>query len=460
MDRDILRRNTFFSGLSDEQLDRLLESGARLSLETSETLMVEGSQPEAFYVVLEGEVEILKRSGNRDVVIAVNGPCSILGEISLIEDAPRTASVRAAKPCKFLKISRETFYDLIYGNPTAAVALLRTVMKRLRDTEVMLSQQEKLASLGTLAAGLAHELNNPAAAAGSSASQLRKTINTWLSARAELDSLHLETSLNDQILNRLLDDIARNTQDSLFSDPLQRSDTENSLESWLEVHGMENAWEYAPLLVSFGWNVPDLAAWCASFEAEHIPVILCWLATGYYVHSLLGEINNSTDRISEIVSAVKDYAYLDQAPLKKIDLHAGLESTLVILKYKLKRGITVSRDYCQDLPFIEAYGGELNQVWTNIIDNAIDAMQGEGELRIRTYRDGEEAVVEIGDNGPGIPEKVLPRLFEPFYTTKEPGQGTGLGLYVSYNIVQKHRGKIEVTSSPGDTRFTVRLPLV
>ena len=460
MDRDILRRNTFFSGLSDEQLDRLLESGARLSLETSETLMVEGSQPEAFYVVLEGEVEILKRSGNRDVVIAVNGPCSILGEISLIEDAPRTASVRAAKPCKFLKISRETFYDLIYGNPTAAVALLRTVMKRLRDTEVMLSQQEKLASLGTLAAGLAHELNNPAAAAGSSASQLSKTINTWLSARAELDSLHLETSLNDQILNRLLDDIARNTQDSLFSDPLQRSDTENSLESWLEVHGMENAWEYAPLLVSFGWNVPDLAAWCASFEAEHIPVILCWLATGYYVHSLLGEINNSTDRISEIVSAVKDYAYLDQAPLKKIDLHAGLESTLVILKYKLKRGITVSRDYCQDLPFIEAYGGELNQVWTNIIDNAIDAMQGEGELRLRTYKDGEEAVVEIGDNGPGIPEKVLPRLFEPFYTTKEPGQGTGLGLYVSYNIVQKHRGKIEVTSSPGDTRFTVRLPLV
>ena len=459
VDRDILRRNTFFSGLSDEQLDRLLESGERLSLEVGDMLMLEGSPPEAFYVVLDGEVEILKRSGNRDVVIAVNGPCSILGEMSLIEDAPRTASVRVAQPSKFLKISRETFDNLVYGNPTVAVALLRTVMKRLRDTEGMLGQQEKLASLGTLAAGLAHELNNPAAAAGRSASQLHKVMSTWLSERSSLDSLHLEASLNDRILNRLREDITRNAQSDLSPDPLERSDREYEIEGWLEAHSVNEPWECAPLLVSFGWTVPDLADWCVSFEAAHIPVILRWLTTGYYIHSLLGEINNSMGRITEIVSAVKDYAYLDQAPLKEIDLHAGLESTLVILKHKLRQGITVSRDYNRELPMIEAYGGELNQVWTNIIDNAIDAMNGEGELRLRTYRDNNEAVVEIGDNGPGIPENVLPRLFEPFFTTKEPGHGTGLGLYVSYNIIQKHHGKIEVFSKPGDTRFIVRLPV-
>ena len=459
LDTDILKRTAFFSGLSDEQLNWLLESAEHLSLEAGEVLMAEGSPPDAFYVVLEGEVEILKRSGNRDVVIAVHRECAILGEMSLIEDAPRTATVRAARPSQVLKISRETFNGLVYGNPTAAIALLRTVMARLRSTEAMLSQQEKLASLGTLAAGLAHELNNPAAAAGRSSSQLRKTIDAWLSARAGLDSLHLEASLNELISKRLRDDIARNTQDSLSLDPLQRSDDENSIESWLEAYGMDEAWEYAPVLVSFGWTVPALSAWSASFDAAHIPVILRWLATGYFVHSLLDEINNSTERITEIVTAVKDYTYLDQAPVKRTDLHAGLESTLVILKHKLKQGISVARDYNQGIPLIEAYGGELNQVWTNLIDNAIEAMPGVGELRLRTYTEGDHAVVEIGDNGPGVPADVLPRLFEPFYTTKEPGKGTGLGLYVSYNIIQKHHGKIEVTSSPGDTRFKVSLPI-
>ncbi len=459
MDRDILRRNAFFSGLPDEQLDHLLWSGERIFLEAGDILMAEGSLPDAFYVVLEGEVEILKRSGNREVVIAMNGPCSILGEMSLIEDAPRTASVRAPRPCKVLKISRETFNDLVFGNPTVAVALLRTVMRRLRETEGMLSQQEKLASLGTLAAGLAHELNNPAAAAGRSSAQLRQTIDEWLRARSDLDTLHLDESLNNLVMNRLRVDIVRNDLAIQVSDPLERSDREQEVESWLEAYSIDEAWKYAPLLVSFGWQVPDLVKWSAAFDAKHFPIILRLLVTGYKVYSLLGEINNSMERITEIVSAVKDYTYLDQAPLKKIDLHAGLESTLVILKHKLRQGITVKRDYARDLPLIEAYGSELNQVWTNLIDNAIDTMAGNGELRLQTYREGAQVVVEIGDNGPGIPQDVLPRLFEPFFTTKEPGKGTGLGLSVSYNIIQKHRGKIEVTSKPGDTRFLVWLPL-
>jgi signal transduction histidine kinase len=327
------------------------------------------------------------------------------------------------------------------------------------DTEGMLKQQEKLASLGTLAAGLAHELNNPAAAAGRSSALLRQTIDEWLRARSDLDTLNLDESLNNLVMNRLRVDIVRNDLAGQAVDPLVRSDREQEVESWLEANSIDEAWEVAPLLVSFSWQVPDLVKWLAAFEAKHLPIILRLLVTGYKVYSLLGEINHSMEQITEIVSAVKDYSYLDQAPLQRIDLHAGLESTLIILKHKLKQGIVVKRDYDLDLPFIEAYGSELNQVWTNLIDNAIDSMDGKGELRLRTYREGEQAVVEIEDNGPGIPEEVLPRLFEPFFTTKEVGKGTGLGLSVSYNIVQKHRGKIEATSKPGETRFLVRLPL-
>lgn len=459
MDRDVLKKSSFFSGLPDEQLDWLLEGGERLSLTTGEILIAEGSLPDAFYVVLEGEVDILKRSGNQETVIAVHGVCAILGEMSLLENAPRTATVRAAKPCKVLKISQETFNQLIHSNPSAALALLQTVMRRLRNTEVMLSQQEKLASLGTLAAGLAHELNNPAAAAGRSASQLRRAIDAWLSARSGLDALHMEPSVNDLVLNRLRQDITQFAQGGLAPEPLERSDREDEIENWLASFSMEEPWEYAAALADFGWTVSSISEWCSSFDTAHVPVILRWLATGHLIHHLLDEINTSTERITDIVNAVKAYTYLDQAPLKKIDLHAGLESTLVILKHKLKQGITIKRDYDPSLPQLEAYGGELNQVWTNLIANAVDAMSGNGELRLRTLRENGFAVVEIGDNGPGIPADVLPRLFEPFYTTKEPGQGTGLGLYVSYNIIQKHHGRIEVTSKPGDTCFKISLPI-
>lgn len=460
MDRDVLKKSSFFSGLSDEQLDWLLEGGERQSLDTGQILITEGSQPDAFYVILEGEVEILKRSGNQQAVIAVHGACAILGEMSLIENAPRTATVRAAKPSKVLKISQGTFNQLIHGNPSAALALLQTVMRRLRNTEVMLSQQEKLASLGTLAAGLAHELNNPAAAAGRSASQLRQAVHAWLRARSGLDSLRLDPAVNELVLNRLRQDLARSAQAKLAPEPLERSDREYEIENWLEAHGIEEPWDYAPALVDFGWTAPLISEWCSSFDPVHVPVVIRWLATGYLINNLLDEINHSTERISEVVNAVKEYTYLDQAPLKKIDLHAGLENTLVILKHKLKQGISIQRDYDSSLPQLEAYGGELNQVWTNLIDNAVDSMGGDGELRLRTYRDGDLAVVEIGDNGSGIHPDVLPRLFEPFFTTKEPGQGTGLGLYVSHSIIQKHRGKIEVTSTPGDTRFKVSLPIL
>lgn len=459
MNIDLLKNLSLFADLEDDRLAWLLDRAETMWIERGDVLMAEGSLPDAFYVIVEGDVEISKRSGHQDVVIAVRGPGEMLGEISLIGSTTRTATVRALRDCHLLKISRALFEELLCGHVTTAMTILRTVISRLRNTESMLAQNEKLASLGTLAAGLAHELNNPAAAAQRSAGQLRQAISNWLSARSALDSLQLSPALSEVVTCRLRDDLARNAQTPLAPDALARSDQEYEIENWLEARGGESAYEDAPALAMFGWNAASLDQWCAQFGPEQVTVVARWLAAGYTVHGLLDEVSISAERISEIVKAVKDYSYLDQAPLKEIDVHEGLESTLMILKHKLKQGVTVTRDYDRTLPHIEAYASELNQVWTNIIDNAIDAMKGQGELRIHTHEANNHVIVEICDSGPGIPPGATPHLFEPFFTTKGPGVGTGLGLSVSYNIVQKHRGRIEARSQPGSTCFTVTLPI-
>lgn len=459
MNLEAIKQTRFFSGLPDALIERLLENADCLVLEAGEVLIAEGSLPDGFYVVLDGDFEILKLSGGRNFAVSTSGSGEILGEMSLIENVPRAFTVRAMRRSTVVKIDMDLFKDLLASGPETALALLSTVMRRLRVAESMLRQQEKLASLGTLAAGLAHELNNPGAATKRSAEQLRQAITAWLQAHSRLDALHLEPQLLELVISRLRQDIDHEPHPLSLEDPLALSDRESSIQEWLEEQGLQEAWEFAPLLANFGWDIPALQAWCAPFDMAHVPVILCWLATGYNIHNLLDEISDSSSRISEIVAAVKNYTYLDQAPQKEIDIHEGLENTLVMLKHKLKQGISVLREYDRTLPRIEAYAGELNQLWTNLIDNAIDAMQGKGQLRLRTGQAKEYVVVEISDNGPGIPEQVLPRLFEPFYTTKAPGSGTGLGLHVSHGIVQKHHGKIEVRSTPGDTCFKVSLPV-
>jgi signal transduction histidine kinase len=250
-----------------------------------------------------------------------------------------------------------------------------------------------------------------------------------------------------------------------YLDALARSDLESELETWLDDHRIEQAWELAPVLVSLGWHAERLEELAEEFTPEQLPVVVAWLANGSSAYNLLDEVQSSAERISEIVKAVKTYSFLDQAPIQQVDIHDGLENTLVILKHKLKTGVTITRDYAPNLPRIEAYGSELNQVWTNLIDNAIDAMHGKGEITLRTYTRGEGAiadnvVVEIEDNGPGIPPDVRQHIFEPFFTTKGPGTGTGLGLHIVYNIVvDKHQGQITVTSKPGQTCFQVALPV-
>lgn len=338
--------------------------------------------------------------------------------------------------------------------------------KKLRDLEqaylrqeVMLRQSEKLATLGKLSAGMAHELNNPAAAAQRGVEQIRSAFERHLSAHLALDAANLSPTQAATLQG--LFQIILTCKDRMSAlDPLTQSDREAELEQWLDDNGVEDAWDLAPVLVTMGYDTGDLAQLERGFTAQQLPAALTWLVSGFTIFNVLDEIGEGTRRISEIVKALKTYTYLDQAPVQNVDVHTGLENTLVMFRSRLKQGIVVHRRYAQDLPTIEAYGSELNQVWTNIIDNAITAMKGHGEIDLHTRREGNWVVVEITDNGPGIPKEIQSQIFDPFFTTKPPGEGTGLGLNISHNIiVQKHKGEIGVTSEPGKTCFQIKLPL-
>jgi PAS domain S-box-containing protein len=337
--------------------------------------------------------------------------------------------------------------------------ILEETLNQLNEMHNQLIIQEKMASLGKLSAGMAHELNNPAAAAQRGAAQLQATFSKWQSVQLRMAELKLEKKQVDRVME--LDRIAReHGRKPAALDALTRSDREDALETWLVERDIETDGEVVPALVSLGYDSRDLEVLAKVFTPPQFAVVIDWLSFKYAIYSLVGEIGLGTGRIVELVKALKTYTYMDQAPVQSVDLREGLENTLIILHNKLKSGITVVREYAEDLPMIEAYASELNQVWTNIIDNAIDAMDGEGTLIVRTRREDQWVVVEIEDDGPGIPEEYHTMIFDPFFTTKGPGEGTGLGLNISRNlIVQKHRGEITVSSEPGRTRFVIRLPI-
>jgi signal transduction histidine kinase len=336
---------------------------------------------------------------------------------------------------------------------------LRDLEKAYLQQEVMLRQSEKLATLGKLSAGMAHELNNPAAAVQSGGAQLQGLFSHLQRTHLQLATLNLTESQLESLLP--LDQLAQERAGHpTHLDSLTRSDREYELETWLEEQGVENAWEVAPSLVNLGYDNRELTPMVADFGASQFLAVIDWLNCTYIIYSLLEEIGQGAGRISDIVKALKTYTYMDQAPVQSVDVHEGLDNTLVILRSKLETGILVHREYASDLPRIQAYGSELNQVWTNIIDNAIAAVNGAGEITLRTQYDDQWVIVEIEDNGPGIPEDMQGNLFDPFFTTKPPGEGTGLGLNICHNIVvQKHNGRIDVSSQPGKTSFEVRLPL-
>ncbi len=430
-----LRATPLFAELPEASLELLCAQAEPMRLQPGETLIEEGSVGDSLFVVLRGELDVAKRSGEGELPLARVGPGAIQGEMAAIEERPRTASVRAVGEAEVLRVPRGALIDVLGSGPDAALAILRTVLGRLRSTESLLRQREKLAALGTLSAGLAHELNNPAAAMRRSAAALSEA----LAARDALPAAARPVAAPPE-------------RPPL--DALARADAVDQLAS--EAGGDERA----AALVNAGWTLADLEPILVGLDPQARRGMLAWIAADASVRSLLGEVQLAAGRIGEIVSAVKAYAYLDQAPVQRVDVNRGLADTLLILGHRLKDGVTVRRELAADLPQIEAYGSELNQVWTNIIDNALDAMGGSGDLLVRTEAlGGREVQVTICDSGPGISPEVQERIFEPFFTTKAPGVGTGLGLHISHNVIVRHGGRLELESQPGRTCFRAVLPI-
>jgi len=336
---------------------------------------------------------------------------------------------------------------------------LEQTLGQLHDTQAQLIMQEKMASLGRLSAGMAHELNNPASAAQRAASGLRAALADWRRAALELDAQPLTPAQRDRVTT-LAQAVEASARQPPTLSALARSDQEQRLEQWLDEHGIHPRSEAAPTLIGLEYDEADLQALADTFPGDQLAAVLEWLSRTEAIHGLVAEVGLGADRVVQIVRALQSYTHMDRAPIQSVDVSRGLDDTLIVLRNKLKEGITVRREDAQALPPIQANGGALNQVWTNLIENAVDAMQGRGTLVLRTRIDDGWIVVEIEDDGPGIPEDVQPKIFDPFFTTKSPGRGTGLGLSISRNIVvQKHHGELTVASHPGRTTFTVRLPL-
>jgi len=325
--------------------------------------------------------------------------------------------------------------------------------------EVMLRQSERLATLGRLSAGMAHELNNPTAVARQAAEQLRVSIARLEKSQFALGNAELSSEQQKRLAELEVEAEDRVNKPSEL-DPIARSDLEQEVEDWLDQHGVDDAWEHTSPLVAMGLCAAELQNLTRCFDDTQTPIVIDYFGSKFTAYMLLQEIGHGTLRIAEIVKALKGYSYMDQAPIQMVDVREGLNDTLVMLSSKLRKGVKVALDFEEDLPRIEAYGSELNQVWTNLIDNAISAMEGKGSLELRAYKKDDAVVVEIADTGPGIPEDVQDKIFDPFFTTKAPGKGTGLGLSISHGIiVEKHGGEVSVSSKPGATRFVVKLPL-
>jgi len=452
-DLDLLRQVPLFAELTADESIELYNSSQRLCAEPGHVLIREGDAGDSMYIVLSGALEVTKRDGDNEIVLATRKAGEFLGEMALLEQVPRSASVRAVERSELLTIGPSAFHALLKHRPSAATTVLRTVAGRLRSTEASLVQADKLASLGTLAAGLAHELNNPSAAIQRSITTLQEAVTAWHSRTMEFDRLGLSAA--ERARAEALEAELRTAAVVAAASRL-----ESKLTDKLDDLGVAESWDAGPALAARGWTAETVDRLAPDFAPAHLPAVLSWLAAGATVQQLMAEIGTSARAISGIVHAVKSYAYLDQAPVQDVDLQQSLEDTLTILNHKLKHGITVVQDFAADLPRIEAYAGELNQVWTNIIDNAIQAMGEAGTLELALRPLGEEVEVRIADSGPGIPTAIAGKVFDPFFTTKAQGVGTGLGLHIAHNIiVNRHRGRIDFTSRPGRTEFRIVLPV-
>lgn len=450
-------RLPLFEHLAKRDIKHLLDESSIIELDAGDVLVQEGEPATAAFFIMEGELDVLRRVGGRDIHIATRPANEMIGEMGLLIGTPRTATVRARASTKVLEISYERLHETLLSNPEGMFLLLRTVVARLKHTETSLVQSQKLAALGNLAAGLAHELNNPAAALVRSASQLQDTMIEWETQAERLGRLDLNPE-ECSYLSQLRDKLLMGAPRTRYANDLARSDEEQAVHDRLVTLGVTDAWLLAASLIDANVISDDLGIIEERIASQHLDPVLHWISAGQRVFLILNELRGSGRAISDIVAGVRSYTHLDQAPVQDVDIRDGIDQTLALLGHKL-RGIDLRRNYAPELPKITAFASELNQVWTNLIDNAADALDGHGQLSIRISSEREFVVIEIEDNGRGIPAEVQQHLFEPFYTTKPVGRGTGLGLSITRNIVQKHHGTIDITTSSDGTCFTVCLPI-
>jgi signal transduction histidine kinase len=459
-----LRELFLFEHLDAEQLAWVAANGDVVDHPAGSEVSTEGEPAECFFVLLDGTLSMVRVVGGSEVETVrtshrgvYSGAVQFYFGDRLEQRYP--ATVRAVTDCRFLALPAGPFAAVFREWYPMAVHLLEGMFVGQRNSAELVGQRERLLALGKLTAGLTHELNNPAAAAARATAALRERFAGMRHKLAMLSEGKIDGAMLRSLTDLQEEFVARIGRARELS-ALERSDLEDGLGDWLDEHEVTQPWELAGVFVAAGLGPDDLERVAGAVAPAFLEPALRWLAYTVETETLLLEIGDSTSRISSLVDAAKQYSQMDRTPHQPTDLHAGLDATLVMLGGKIKAGVTVVKDYDRDLPKVPAYAGELNQVWTNLIVNALDAMAGEGTLTVRTRRDGECALVEIADTGPGIPEDLRPRVFEPFFTTKPVGQGTGLGLDVSWRIVVKrHGGDLRVTSSPGDTRFQVLLPL-
>ena len=458
MEVDDLRPLSLFDGLSDDQLDELLAGGAEVPIEPGVVLFTEGEHADFWWVLVDGSIELVKHVGREDTVVArMDVPGRWAGGFRAWDDQGVYLAIGRGKvPGRVLRVPATTLRSLSDAWFPLGGHLIEGVYRTARSIESTARQRGALVTLGTLAAGLAHEINNPASAATRAAAELDTACKELLSSLGRLADAEI-TARQFAGLDALRREVAAPVG---VPDPLALAAREQALSAWMGRHRVDEDWLLAPPLAAAGIDV----AWCerasAVLEGSALEPALRWVASTFSAATLLGEVQESTRRISELVSAVRSYSQMDRASRQRIDVTEGLESTLVMLGHKLRETITVVREYAVDVPMIEAYPGELNQVWTNLVDNAVDAMDGGGTLRLVTRHEGDAVVVEVVDSGAGMTPAVAARAFEAFYTTKDVDAGTGLGLDIARRIVvERHHGEITIDSRPGGTTMRVRLPV-
>jgi signal transduction histidine kinase len=449
-----MRAVPVLNDLPQEDLEWLLSEMEDSYVEPGAPFIRENTPADSMVVLLTGEIRGRKESGGPDgPVITIQAP-TVTGVLPFSRLKTYPLTIRAIVPTHGLLFPATKFTELYQRMPELTQRLVGMLTDRVRTYTTAEQQSQKLAALGKLSAGLAHELNNPSAAARRAASALRESL-----ARLRLASSESAIGSDEcTLLDKREEEIRKDLKPPQYKDEFERLDREEAIQTWLETHKVMDAWRLAPLLAEANLQERHLESF-RDAAGDLLNSELTRFATLLEMDRIADELEHSTVRISDLVKAIKEYSYMDQANMQEVDIPKSLDTTLTIMHHKLKRAIAVTRDYQPDLPKVMAYGSELNQVWTNLIDNAADAMKESGKLKIRAVKENDMLLVEIADNGPGIPEAVQSRIFEPFFTTKGVGEGTGLGLDIVYRIVQKMRGMISVKSVPGDTRFEVRIPI-